>query len=85
MRWFAAILALAVLAPAYAQYPTKPIRLVVPFAEAAKAAKTPAVAERFAADDAIAVGSTSAEFAAFIKQEQARWSEVVRKAGIKAD
>jgi tripartite-type tricarboxylate transporter receptor subunit TctC len=54
-------------------------------AEAAKAAKTPAVAERFAADDAIAVGSTSAEFGAFIKQEQARWSEVVRKAGIKAD
>ena len=32
MRWLAAILALAVLAPAYAQYPTKPIRLVVPFA-----------------------------------------------------
>jgi len=54
-------------------------------AEAAKAAKTPAVAERFAADDAIAVGSTPAEFAAFIKQEQARWSEVVRKARIKAD
>jgi tripartite-type tricarboxylate transporter receptor subunit TctC len=54
-------------------------------AEAAKAAKTPAVAERFAADDAIAVGSTPAEFAAFIKQEQARWSEVVRKAGVKAD
>jgi tripartite-type tricarboxylate transporter receptor subunit TctC len=53
--------------------------------EAAKAAKTPAVAERFAADDAIAVGSTPAEFAAFIKQEQTRWSEVVRKAGIKAD
>ncbi len=54
-------------------------------AEAAKAAKTPAVAERFAADDAIAVGSTPAEFAAFIKQEQARWSEVVRKAAVKAD
>jgi tripartite-type tricarboxylate transporter receptor subunit TctC len=53
--------------------------------EAAKAAKSPGVAERFAADDAIAVGSTPAEFAAFIKLEQARWSEVVRKAGIRAD
>jgi tripartite-type tricarboxylate transporter receptor subunit TctC len=53
--------------------------------EAAKAARTPAVSERFAADDAIAVGSTSAEFAEFIRREQARWSEVVRKAGIKAE
>jgi tripartite-type tricarboxylate transporter receptor subunit TctC len=53
--------------------------------EAAKAARTPAVAERFAADDAIAVGSTPAEFAEFIRREQARWSEVVRKAGIKAE
>jgi tripartite-type tricarboxylate transporter receptor subunit TctC len=53
--------------------------------EAAKAAKTPAVADRFAADDAIAVGSTAAEFAEFIRREQARWSEVVKKAGIKAE
>jgi tripartite-type tricarboxylate transporter receptor subunit TctC len=53
--------------------------------EAAKAARTPAVAERFAADDAIAVGSTAAEFAEFIRSEQARWSEVVRKAGLKAE
>jgi tripartite-type tricarboxylate transporter receptor subunit TctC len=53
--------------------------------EAAKAARTPAVAERFAADDALAVGSTPAEFAEFIRREQARWSEVVRKAGIKAE
>ena len=53
--------------------------------EAGKAARTPAVAERFAADDAIAVGSTPAEFAAFIRDEQKRWSEVVRKAKIKAD
>jgi tripartite-type tricarboxylate transporter receptor subunit TctC len=53
--------------------------------EAAKAARMPAVADRFAADDAIAVGSTPAEFAAFIRNEQARWSEVVKKAGIRAD
>ena len=54
-------------------------------AEAAKAAKSPAVAERFAAEDAEAVGSTPAEYAAFIKKEQARWSKVVRAAHIKAD
>lgn len=53
--------------------------------EAAKAAKSPKVAERFAADDAEAIGSTPAEYAAFIKSEQARWSKVVRTAKIKAD
>jgi tripartite-type tricarboxylate transporter receptor subunit TctC len=53
--------------------------------EAAKAAKSPSVAERFAADDAEAVGSTPAEYAAFIKKEQARWSKVVKAAGVKAD
>lgn len=54
-------------------------------AEAAKAAHSPGVKERFAADDAEAVGSTPAEYAAFIKKEQARWSRVVRAANIKAD
>ena len=54
-------------------------------AEAAKAAKSPALAERFAAEDAEAVGSTPAEYAAFVKKEQARWSKVVKAAGIKAD
>jgi tripartite-type tricarboxylate transporter receptor subunit TctC len=54
-------------------------------AEAAAAVKTPMVQERFAVDSALGVGSTPQEFAEFIKQEQARWSEVVRKAGIKAD
>ncbi|MFN0306156.1 MAG: Bug family tripartite tricarboxylate transporter substrate binding protein [Burkholderiales bacterium] len=53
--------------------------------EAAKAARVQVVKERFALDNGFAIGSTPSEFAAFIKQEQARWSEVVRKAGIKAD
>ena len=53
--------------------------------EAAKAAKSPKLLERFAADDAEAVGSTPAEYAAFIKKEQERWSKVVRAAKIKAD
>jgi len=53
--------------------------------EAAKAARNPAVQERFAADDAEGIGSTPAEYAAFIKKEQERWSKVVRTAKIKAD
>jgi len=53
--------------------------------EAAKAVKQPSVLERFAADDAEGVGSTPEEYAAFIAAEQKRWSEVVRKAGIKAN
>jgi len=53
--------------------------------EAAKAAKSTKVLERFAADDAESVGSTPAEYAAFIKKEQARWSKVVKAAGVKAD
>jgi len=31
------------------------------------------------------VGSTPAEFAAFLKKEDAKWGEVVRKGDIKAD
>jgi tripartite-type tricarboxylate transporter receptor subunit TctC len=53
--------------------------------EAAKAARQPSVAERFAVDNAEAIGSTPQEYAAFIASEQARWSDVVRKAGIKAN
>lgn len=53
--------------------------------EAARAAKVPAVQERFALDSGIAIGSTPAEFAEFIRREQARWSEVVRKANVRAD
>ena len=53
--------------------------------EAAKAAKHPSVAERFAVDSAEAVGSTPQEYAEFITKEQARWGDVVRKAGIKAN
>jgi len=54
-------------------------------AEAAKAAKSAFVLERFKSDDAEAVGSTPQEYAAFIKKEQERWSKVVRAANVKAD
>jgi len=53
--------------------------------EASKAAKLPSVAERFAVDSAEAVGSTPQAYAEFILKEQARWGDVVRKAGIKAN
>ncbi len=53
--------------------------------EAAKAAKLPSVAERLSVDNAEAIGSTPQEYAGYIAAEQARWSEVVRKAGIKAN
>jgi tripartite-type tricarboxylate transporter receptor subunit TctC len=54
-------------------------------AEAAKAANSALVLERFKSDDAEAVGSTPQEYAAFIKKEQERWSKVVRAANVKAD
>ena len=53
--------------------------------EAAKAAHARSLAERFAAEDAEAVGSTPAEYAAFVKREQDRWGKVVRAARIRAD
>jgi tripartite-type tricarboxylate transporter receptor subunit TctC len=53
--------------------------------EAAKAVKSPAVAERFAVDNAEAIGSTPQEYAHFVAKEQARWKEVIQKAGVKAD
>ena len=53
--------------------------------EAAKAAKSAVVAERFKADDAEAVGSTPQEYADFVAKEQARWQEVIQQAKIKID
>jgi tripartite-type tricarboxylate transporter receptor subunit TctC len=53
--------------------------------EAAKAAKSAAVAERFKADDAEAIGSSPQEYADFVAKEQARWKDVIQKANIKID
>ena len=53
--------------------------------EAAKAAKSPAVLQRYAADDAESIGSTPQDYAEFIAKEQARWKDVIQKAGVKAD
>jgi tripartite-type tricarboxylate transporter receptor subunit TctC len=51
-------------------------------AEIGKALKSSAVTQRFAADDAVAGSGGPEAFAAFIKKEQARWQEVVKRAGI---
>ena len=54
-------------------------------AEAGKAAKSKEVQAKFASDSTEEIGSSPAEFAAFIRKEQARWSQVVKSAGIKAE
>src|SRR5258706_4565181 len=46
--------------------------------EAAKAMKTPLVAERFAADDSEPIGSTPAEYPALLQQERGRRGQVGR-------
>ncbi|MGQ0655918.1 MAG: Bug family tripartite tricarboxylate transporter substrate binding protein [Betaproteobacteria bacterium] len=53
--------------------------------EAGKAVRSAAVAERFKADDAEAIGSTPQEYADFIAKEQARWKDVIQKARIRID
>jgi tripartite-type tricarboxylate transporter receptor subunit TctC len=53
--------------------------------ESYKALKSSAVTERFATDNAVGGGGPSAEFAAFIKNEQRIWSDIVKRADIKPD
>ena len=54
-------------------------------AEAMKAAKGSVVKDKLAADTALAVGSSAAEFEAFILSEQARWKPVIARAQIKPE
>ena len=51
----------------------------------AKAMKNPLATERLRGDTAQPVGDTPAQYAAFIKTEQARWKLVVTRAKIKAE
>ena len=53
--------------------------------ESFKALKSSAVTERFATDNAVGGGGPPAEFAAFIQREQRIWSDIVKRAQIKAD
>jgi tripartite-type tricarboxylate transporter receptor subunit TctC len=67
-----------------------PATLPLPHAEklalaAARAVKEPAALKLFESEAALAVGSTSAEFARFIEQEQQRWKPVIARAKIKPD
>ena len=54
-------------------------------AEMAKSAKSPDLLARFQDDGTLAIGSAPAEFADFIRKEQARWGDVVRRSGVKAE
>ena len=52
--------------------------------QAVAALGAPDIQERLKADGAEPVGSTPAEFAAYLKTEIAKWVQVVKKAGIKS-
>ena len=51
----------------------------------ARIVQLPEVKQRFAADAADPVGSSPEEFTAYLRSEIARWTKVVKAAGIKAD
>jgi tripartite-type tricarboxylate transporter receptor subunit TctC len=53
--------------------------------EAAAALNTPALRERLASQGAVAGGGSSAEFAALIAAETAKWARVVKASGAKVD
>ena len=70
-----------ILAPA--TLPTPAVEKLA--AAAARAVREPAALERLQGDAAIAVGSTPAEFAAFIAGERERWKPVIERAKVKPD
>jgi tripartite-type tricarboxylate transporter receptor subunit TctC len=53
--------------------------------EAIKATRSRAVGDKLSQETALAVGNTSAEFAKFIQQEQARWKPVIARAQIRPE
>ncbi|TFZ06665.1 tripartite tricarboxylate transporter substrate binding protein [Ramlibacter henchirensis] len=53
--------------------------------ESFRALRSNAVTERFATDSAVGGGGPPSEFAAFIAREQKIWSDIVKRAQIKAD
>jgi tripartite-type tricarboxylate transporter receptor subunit TctC len=54
-------------------------------AAAIKALQRPLMKERLAADGAEGVGSSRGEFSIYVRNEIAKWSKVVRAAGIKIE
>lgn len=53
--------------------------------EVVRALNSHELRERFAADGMVAVGSSPAEFSAFLQREIAMWSKVVRESGARAE
>ncbi len=53
--------------------------------ECFKALRSPTIAERFASEDAAIGGGPSAEFGAFIGQQQRLWKDIVLRARIRSD
>lgn len=63
-----------------------PQPIIVRVADAvAKAVKAPDLLEQYRAQGTEPVGNTPAEFAAFVKSEQAKWSKVIKAAGVRLD
>lgn len=53
--------------------------------ECYKALRASSVTERFATDNAVGGGGPAAEYAAFVKDQQRIWSDIVKRASIKPD
>ena len=54
-------------------------------AEVSRVLRAPDVLERFAAQGIDVIGGSSAEFAAFIRQDVAKYAKLVKTAGIRID
>ncbi len=53
--------------------------------ECYKALRSSSVTERFATDNAVSGGGPASEYAAFVKDQQRIWSDIVKRANIKPD
>ncbi|MCC6532361.1 MAG: tripartite tricarboxylate transporter substrate binding protein [Burkholderiales bacterium] len=53
--------------------------------EVAAISRQPEIVRAFVASGAVAVGSTPAQFAAFLKTEMAKWGKVIKDAGIRLE
>ena len=90
-----ALLAAVIPCAALAQnYPTKPIRIIVPFPPGAfNDTLGRIIAQKFSeggmgqafVDNRAGAGSTSAELTAFLRNEVAKWAKVIKEANVKID
>jgi tripartite-type tricarboxylate transporter receptor subunit TctC len=84
-----AVLLAAAAAQAQGAYPSRPVRVLVPFApaerlhgEIVKIVVLPEVQERLAVLGFVPVGNTPQEFASLLRAELPRWGKVIRDAKI---